>query len=151
MTTNRIQTGERKATNVFEHQNAYVEPCAYEAYKKTGMSPDSTIFYKEPQLTLPGQNPDGSRTAPSGRDDLRGAAAASHQGYSRRYGGGCVTISWHIERGSVCIHSTASLGSRVWQVRLVIARNPRRRLKPPTHKIARNGNVIGRELRNECP
>jgi hypothetical protein len=29
--------------------------------------PDGTIFYKELQLTLPGQNPDGSRTEPSGR------------------------------------------------------------------------------------
>ena len=42
--------------------------------KKTGMSPDSTIFYKELQPTLPVQNPDGSRTAPSRRDDLPGAA-----------------------------------------------------------------------------
>jgi hypothetical protein len=77
------------------------------------MSPDSTIFYKELQLTFPGQNPDGSRTAPSGRDGLRGAAAAFHEDCSRRYGGGCVMISWHIKRGSVWIHSTESLGSRV--------------------------------------
>jgi hypothetical protein len=112
MTTYRTQAGERRATNVSEHRNVYVEPCAYEADKKRGMSPDSTIFCKF-QLTLSGQNPDGSRTAPSGRADLRGAAAASHEGCSRRHGGGCVMISWHIERGSVCIHSTEPLGSRV--------------------------------------
>jgi hypothetical protein len=29
--------------------------------------PDGTIFYKEFQLILPGQSPDGSRTEPSGR------------------------------------------------------------------------------------
>jgi hypothetical protein len=50
-----------------EYHNVYIEPCAYEAYKKTGVFPNGTIFYKELQLTLPGQKPDGSRTEPSGR------------------------------------------------------------------------------------
>jgi hypothetical protein len=54
----------------------YIEPCAYEAYKKTGVFPDGTMFYKELQLTLPGQNPHGSRTEPSGRGNFPGAAAA---------------------------------------------------------------------------
>ena len=36
-------------------------------YKKTGQFPEGTIFFKELQLTLPAQNPDGSRTEPSGR------------------------------------------------------------------------------------
>jgi hypothetical protein len=43
------------------------------AYKKTGVFPDGTVFYKELQLTLPGENPDGSRTEPSGRGYFPGA------------------------------------------------------------------------------
>ena len=42
-------------------------PVLTRPYKKTSVFPDGTIFYKELQLTLPGQNPDGSRTEPSGR------------------------------------------------------------------------------------
>ena len=34
---------------------------------KAGEFPDGTIMFKELQLTLPGENPDGSRTEPSGR------------------------------------------------------------------------------------
>jgi hypothetical protein len=56
-----------------EYHNVYIEPCAHEAYKKTGVFPDGTIFYKELQLTLPGENPDGSRTEPSGRGYFPGA------------------------------------------------------------------------------
>jgi hypothetical protein len=50
-----------------EFHNVYIEPCSYETYKKTNSFPDGTIFFKELQLTLPKQNPDGSRTEPSGR------------------------------------------------------------------------------------
>jgi hypothetical protein len=88
-------------------------PVLTRPYKKTSVFPDGTIFYKELQLTLPGQNPDGSRTEPSGRGEFPGAAAASHEGCSGRYGGCGVMIYWHVERGSVCIHSTEPLGSRV--------------------------------------
>lgn len=37
-------------------------PGSYEIYKKTGEFPEGTIFFKELQLTLPAENPDGSRT-----------------------------------------------------------------------------------------
>ena len=37
-------------------------------YRKTGIFPDGTIFFKELQLTKgPSENPDGSRSEPSGR------------------------------------------------------------------------------------
>jgi hypothetical protein len=81
--------------------------------KKTSVFPDGAIFYKELQLILPGQNPDGSRTEPSGRGGFPGAATASHEGCSGRYGVCGVMIYRHVERVSVCIHSTESLGSRV--------------------------------------
>jgi len=50
-----------------EFHNVYIEPCSYETYQKTNSFPDGTVFFKELQLTLPKQNPDGSRTEPSGR------------------------------------------------------------------------------------
>jgi cytochrome P460 len=50
-----------------EYHNVYIEPGSYEIYQKTNQFPEGTIFFKELQLTLPGQNPDGSRTEPSGR------------------------------------------------------------------------------------
>jgi hypothetical protein len=50
-----------------EYHNVYMEPGSYEIYKKTGEFPDGTIMFKELQLTLPGENPDGSRTEQSGR------------------------------------------------------------------------------------
>src|SRR5262245_21632867 len=51
-----------------EYHNVYIEPGSYEIYKKTGAFPDGTILFKELQLTKgPSQNPDGSRTEPSGR------------------------------------------------------------------------------------
>lgn len=50
-----------------EFHNVYIEPVSYEIYKKTNVFPEKTIFFKELQLTLPAENPDGSRTEPSGR------------------------------------------------------------------------------------
>jgi Cytochrome P460 len=50
-----------------EYHNVYIEPGSYEIFKQTHEFPEGTIFFKELQLTLPGQNPDGSRTEPSGR------------------------------------------------------------------------------------
>ena len=50
-----------------EYHNVYIEPCSYEKYKQTSVFPEGTIFFKELQLTLPAENPDGSRTEPSGR------------------------------------------------------------------------------------
>jgi hypothetical protein len=50
-----------------EYHNVYIEPGSYEIYKQTNAFPEGTILFKELQLTLPGQNPDGSRTEPSGR------------------------------------------------------------------------------------
>src|SRR6516164_5567208 len=48
-----------------EYHNVYIEPCAYTEYQKTHVFPEGTIFFKELQLALPGDNPDGSRTEPS--------------------------------------------------------------------------------------
>jgi Cytochrome P460 len=56
-----------------EYHNVYIEPGSYEIYKKMNAFPEGTIMFKELQLTLPGQNPDGSRTEPSGRGYFPGA------------------------------------------------------------------------------
>src|SRR5262249_55002416 len=57
-----------------EYHNVYIEPGSYEIYRKTGEFADGTIFFKELQLTLgPSENPDGSRTEPSGRGYFPGA------------------------------------------------------------------------------
>ena len=50
-----------------EFHNVYMQPWAYDEYQKTGVFPEGTIFFKELQLTIKGENPDGSRTEPSGR------------------------------------------------------------------------------------
>ena len=49
MTTTHRQVddeGNDGHANFPEYQNVYIEPCAYEAYKKTGVFPDGTIFYE---------------------------------------------------------------------------------------------------------
>jgi hypothetical protein len=57
-----------------EYHNVYIEPGSYDIYRKTGVFPEGTIFFKELQLTLgPAENPDGSRTEPSGRGYFPGA------------------------------------------------------------------------------
>jgi hypothetical protein len=56
-----------------EYHNVYIEPGSYAIYKKTNVFPEGTIFLKELQLTLPAENPDGSRTEPSGRGFFPGA------------------------------------------------------------------------------
>ncbi len=53
--------------NFPEFHNVYIEPGSYDVYRKTGVFPEGTIFLKELQLTLPLENPDGSRSEPSGR------------------------------------------------------------------------------------
>ena len=61
-----------------EYHNVYIEPGSYAIYKKTGVFPEQTMFYKELQLTLkPEENPDGSRTEPSGRGYFPGALAGA--------------------------------------------------------------------------
>jgi hypothetical protein len=64
LTPNALNGGQ---ANFPEFHNVYMEPGSYEIYQKTGKFPEGTIFFKELQLTLPQQNPDGSRTEPSGR------------------------------------------------------------------------------------
>jgi hypothetical protein len=56
-----------------EFHNVYMQPWAYEEYQKTNVFPEGTIMFKELQLTIPGQNPDGSRTEPSGRGYFPGS------------------------------------------------------------------------------
>jgi Cytochrome P460 len=64
LTPNALNGG---TANFPEYHNVYIEPGSYEIYKKTGVFPEGTIFFKELQLALPAENPDGSRTEPSGR------------------------------------------------------------------------------------
>ena len=64
LTPNALNGGK---ANFPEFHNVYIEPGSYEIFKKTGQFPEGTILFKELQLTLPAENPDGSRTEPSGR------------------------------------------------------------------------------------
>ena len=59
LTPNALNDGK---ANFPEFHNVYIEPGSYRIYKKTGVFPEGTIFFKELQLTLPPENPDGSRT-----------------------------------------------------------------------------------------
>jgi hypothetical protein len=64
LTPNVLNDGK---ANFPEFHNVYMEPDSYEIYQATGQFPEGTIFLKELQLMLPQENPDGSRTEPSGR------------------------------------------------------------------------------------
>jgi Cytochrome P460 len=64
LTPNALNGGK---ANFPEYHNVYIEPVSYAIYQKTGAFPEGTIFFKELQLTKPQENPDGSRTEPSGR------------------------------------------------------------------------------------
>lgn len=64
LTPNTLNGGK---ANFPEYHYVYIEPVAYAIYQRTKVFPDGTIMFKELQLTLPKQFPDGSRTAPSGR------------------------------------------------------------------------------------
>jgi hypothetical protein len=64
LTPNALNGG---MANFPEYHNVYMQPWAYEEYQKTNVFPEGTIMFKELQLTLPAQFPDGSRTEPSGR------------------------------------------------------------------------------------
>ena len=70
LTPNALNNGK---ANFPEFHNVYIEPVSYDIYKKTGTFPEGTIMFKELQLTLPQQFPDGSRTEPSGRGYFPGA------------------------------------------------------------------------------
>ncbi|MBV8614475.1 MAG: cytochrome P460 family protein [Acetobacteraceae bacterium] len=56
-----------------EFHNVYIPSAVLDEYKRSGSFPEGSIWVKELQLTLPGQNPDGSRTEPSGRGYFPGA------------------------------------------------------------------------------
>jgi len=64
LTPNALNNGK---ANFPEYHNVYIEPVSYDMYRKTGTFPEGTILFKELQRTLEKQNPDGSRTEPSGR------------------------------------------------------------------------------------
>jgi hypothetical protein len=64
LTPNALNGGQ---ANFPEYHNVYIEPGSYEIYQKTHAFPEATIMFKELQLVQPAQNPDGSRTEPSGR------------------------------------------------------------------------------------
>jgi hypothetical protein len=60
--------------NFPEYRNVQIEPGSYAIYKKSNVFPEGTIMFKELQLTKkPEENPDGSRTEPSGRGYFPGA------------------------------------------------------------------------------
>jgi hypothetical protein len=71
LTPNALNGGH---ANFPEYHNVYIEPGSYAIYEKTKVFPEGTIMFKELQLTKkPEENPDGSRTEPSGRGYFPGA------------------------------------------------------------------------------
>ena len=84
LTPNALNGGK---ANFPEFHNVYMQPWAYDEYQKTNVFPEGTIMFKELQLTISGENPDGSRTEPSGRGyfpgHLNGADATVKD--SKRY------------------------------------------------------------------
>ena len=71
LTPNALNDGH---ANFPEYHNVYIEPGSFEIYEKTNVFPEGTIMFKELQLTKkPGENPDGSRTKPSGQGYFPGA------------------------------------------------------------------------------
>jgi cytochrome P460 len=71
LTPNALNNG---AASFPEYHNVYIQPWAYEEYKKTNEFPEGTIMFKELQLTLPPPGfKDGSRNEPSGRGYFAGA------------------------------------------------------------------------------
>lgn len=99
--------------NFPEYQNVYIEPCAYEALQEDKRVSRWHDLLQGVPADFAWAEPGWLAHRAVGQGDFPGAAAASHEGCSGRYGGCGVMIYWHVERGSVCIHSTESLGSRV--------------------------------------
>jgi hypothetical protein len=64
LTPNALNGG---TANFPEFHNVYIEPGAYKIFQETHEFPEGTILFKELQLTLPGDSPDGSLTEPSGK------------------------------------------------------------------------------------
>jgi hypothetical protein len=64
LTPNALNGGK---ANFPEYHNVYIEPGSFAIFEKTGQFPEGTMFFKELELTLPAENPDGSRSEPSGR------------------------------------------------------------------------------------
>ena len=50
-----------------EYHNVYVEPAAFEHYRRTGEWPEGTMMVKELQLVKEGDSENGSRLEPSGQ------------------------------------------------------------------------------------
>lgn len=50
-----------------EYHNVYVQPQAFDAYRRTGQWPEGTIMLKELQRVSPAKHPDGSSVEVSGR------------------------------------------------------------------------------------
>lgn len=64
LTPNALNGG---AAGFPEYHYVYIEPSAYEHYKKTKEFPEGTTIVKELVLTNPGEHADGSRDEASGR------------------------------------------------------------------------------------
>lgn len=64
LTPNGLNNGE---AGFPEYHNVYVQPSAFEHYRKTGKWPEGTTMVKELQLVKESEYPDGSRNEASGR------------------------------------------------------------------------------------
>ncbi len=70
LTPNALNGGE---AGFPEYHNVYMHPEVYKIYKETNEFPEGTILLKELQLTIKGDEEDGSRTEVSGRGYFPGA------------------------------------------------------------------------------
>lgn len=70
LTPNALNGG---AAGFPEYHNTYIDPKSHAAFKRTGKFPEGTVIFKELQLTLPGDDANGSRAEVSGRGYFPGA------------------------------------------------------------------------------
>jgi len=71
LTPNGLNNGE---AGFPEFHHVFVNPDAFAVYKRTGRFPEGTVIAKELVLLQPGDYPDGSKNAPSGRGFFAGDA-----------------------------------------------------------------------------
>lgn len=98
LTPNALNNGE---ANFPEYHNVYVQAQNLDAYMKTGVFPEGTVFIKELTRLVNPTFPDGSRTEPSGRGFFNGefngidATVKDSKRFAKTNGWGFFTFGHH--------------------------------------------------------
>jgi DNA-binding CsgD family transcriptional regulator len=128
-TTNALNGGE---ANWPEFHNVDIESGSYEIFEKTHKFPEGTILLQELELTLPHQNPDASRTEPSGRGYFPGPfnGADVSVNDTKRYvatGWGRAFVSAEHRRELAAHHDSENLSPGEFSVLRLVAAGQRHR------------------------